>query len=93
MLKSLGKSSWVLTNQVSSIWEVSECPGSIFSLRSEGAQFLGRLTRSPGSPKRTEGSGASEEEKGVCDSQEGKNKHLFFPSTFLSLRHIKHFSL
>ena len=33
-----------------------------------------------------------EEERGVWDSQGGgKDKHLFFPSTFLSLSHIKLF--
>ena len=38
VLESLRKSSWVLTNQASSIWEASECSGSIFSLRSEGSE-------------------------------------------------------
>ena len=80
VLESLRKSSWVLTNQASSIWEASECSGSIFSLRSEGSesQFLGRLIRSLGSPRKREGSRASEEEKRVWNSQgEGKNKYLF----------------
>ena len=46
-------------------------------------QFLGRLIRSPGSPRRRKGSGALKEEKGVWNSQGGgKDKH-FFP-TFLS---------
>ena len=45
------------------------------------SQFLGRLIRSPGVP----------EEIGGWNSQGGgKDKHLFFPSTFLSLSHIKH---
>ena len=55
-------------------------------------QFLGRLIRSPGSPRRRKGSGALKEEKGVWNSQGGgKDKYLFFPSTFLSLSHIKRF--
>ena len=37
-------------------------------------------------------SGVPKEERGVWDSQGGgKDKHLFFPSTFLSLSHIKLF--
>jgi len=59
------------------------------------SQFLGRLLRrSLGSLRRREGFGALEEEIGVCNSQGGgKEKRLsfFFPSTFLSLSHIKCF--
>ena len=57
-------------------------------------QFLGRLIRSLGSPRRRKGSGALKEEKGVWNSQGGgKDKHLFFFSTFLSLSDINGFFL
>ena len=50
------------------------------------SQFLSRLIRSLGSPRRKKGSGALEEEIGVWNSQGGaKDKQLFFSSTFLSL--------
>ena len=53
-----------------------------------------KLIRSPGSPRRREGSGALEEEIGVWNPQgEGKDKCLYFSSTFLSLGHIKIFFL
>ena len=42
------------------------------------SQFLGRLIRSPGSPRRRKGSGALKVETGVWNSQEEKDK-LFFP--------------
>ena len=49
------------------------------------SQFLGRLIRSLGSPRRRKGSGTLKEE--------GRT-NIFFFSTFLSLSHIKHiFSL
>ena len=51
-----------------------------------------QVDRKPGVPEEERGgSGALEEEIGVWNSQGGrKDKHLFF-STFLSLRHLKHF--
>ena len=60
------------------------------------SQLLGRLIRSPGSPRRRKGSGALKGEIGAWNSQGGgKDKHLFFffSSTFLSLSHIKIFFL
>ena len=47
------------------------------------SQFLGRLIRSPKVPKGI----------GVCNSQGGEKDKLFFPSTFLSLSHVKAFYL
>ena len=57
------------------------------------SQFLGRLIRSPGSPRRREGSGPLKEKIGVWNSQGGvKDKCLFFFFfTFHSLSHIKCF--
>ena len=43
------------------------------------SQFLGRLVRNLGFPRRRKGSGALKEEIGVWNSQEGgKDKHLVF---------------
>ena len=54
--------------------------------RKQLSQFLGRLIRSPGSPRRRKASGALEMEIGVWNSQgRGKDKHLFFFFFFLSL--------
>ena len=50
-------------------------------------QFLGRLIRSPGSPKRRKGSGALKEEIGVWNSQ-GVGKDKLFFSTFLRKDYI-----
>ena len=44
------------------------------------SQFLGRLLRSPGSPRRRKGSGALKKKKGVWGSQGEKDK-LFFPTS------------
>ena len=47
------------------------------------SQFLGRLIRIPGFPRKRDGSGALKEEIGVWNSQGGR-KDTFFFSTFLS---------
>ena len=59
------------------------------------SQFLGRLIRSPGSPRRRKGSRALKVEIGVWNSQGGRKDELFFfsLSTFLSLSRIKRFYL
>ena len=80
--------------------------GNIILLKEKGereSQFLGRLIGSPGSLRRRAGSGSLKEETGIWNSQGGKkDKHLLllllllFPlslSTFLSLSHIKLYSL
>ena len=43
------------------------------------SQFLGRLIRSPGSPRRKKGCGALEGEVGVWNSQGGEKDKIFFP--------------
>ena len=68
--------------------------GNIILLKEKGgmSQFLGRLIRNLGSPRRRKGSGALEAEIGVWNCKGGgKDKHLFLFSTFLSLSHIKCF--
>ena len=55
------------------------------------SQFLGKLIRSPGSPRKRKGSEALEEEIWVWNSQGGgKDKRLcfFFSSAFLSLKEL-----
>ena len=48
------------------------------------SQFLGRLIRSPGSPRRRKGSGALEVQIGVWNSQGGgKDKHFFSPHSLV----------
>ena len=42
------------------------------------SQFLGRLIRSPASPRRRKGSGALKEEIGIWNSGGGKDKCLVF---------------
>ena len=63
--------------------------GNIILLKEKGereGQFLGRLRRSPGSPRRRKGPGALKEVIGVWNSQGGgKDKHLF---SFLSLHSL-----
>ena len=58
------------------------------------SQFLGRLIKSLGSPRRKEGSGASQRrERGLEFSRRRKGQiyFIYFFSTFLSFSHIKHF--
>ena len=43
------------------------------------SQFLGRLIRSSGFPRRRKGCGALEGEMGVCNSQGGENDKSLFP--------------
>ena len=52
------------------------------------SQVLGRLIRSPGSPRRREGLSKRRQGSGILKEEERTNV-FFFPSTFLSLSHIK----
>ena len=49
------------------------------------SQFLGRLIRSPGSPRRREESGALEEKIGISSSQGGKKDKFFFLHSLVSV--------
>ena len=66
--------------------------GNIIPIEKGGweSRFLGRLIRSLGSLRRRKGSGALEEMIGAWDSKEEERTSVFFPSTFLSLSHMKH---
>ena len=72
-------SSWfpVLIHKMTSLWRKKTCVVLVHCYWE--SQFLGRLLRSPGSPRRRKGSGALKVEIGVWNSQgRGKDKLLFF---------------
>ena len=62
-------------------------PTRLFSTSVTESQFLGRLIRSPESPRRRMGSEAVEVEIGVWNSQGGGKDKLFL-STFLNLSQL-----
>ena len=51
---------------------------SVFKTFRPESQFLGRLIRSPGSPRKRKRSRALEEEIGVWGSQGGEKDNIFF---------------
>ena len=71
----------------SSIHRISQARVLEWGVISFSNQFLGRLIRSPGSPRRRKGSGSFKVEIGVWNSQEGGRDKLFL-STFLSLSQL-----
>ena len=77
----------VLIHKMTSLWRKKTCVFLVHCYRE--SQFLGRLLRSPGSPRRRKGSGALKVETGVWNSQgRGKGK-LFFLSTFLAAKSLQ----
>ena len=56
-------------------------------------QFLGRLIRSPGSPRRRKGSGGLKVEIGVWNSQEGGRDKLFCLHSFVLVNYTTQFKL